>query len=489
MRKVIYALIPISILIIIFCTFNIDKQYMWSDEIFSFHAAERIIETKAPTYESGLEYTRSGIYHYLLALSMKIFGENELGSRIINIPFQILTWFIVSLFIYTLLDSVKDIKKKILISYSGGLLYFISNFSIAMLRETRMYAMSTFLLILSIYLIYKAVIKPKKGINIKWLNIKIDIRYLIPAILTTLLAIDTQPINVILGVGLIFYFLLFGLFYRKYKYLIVSILLTSFAYLLMYLKFDTLNILSVFNDLSPQWAMTSSPLYYSVLTVRNLPFVILTSVIAIYLFLKKRNINILYLASLIVGFLGFLSFQSAQHERYWQAVIPIMFILSVYTIYLFYKYLNSKTLKVVLISLISISLIFHIYLSIKEITEINTYTPHSLSIHKKLQFTEVVDYLKENDTDKTYVVGDFHSVYTLIERDIKVDYLLLSEDDVNWQWGEEEIYFDIPIIDIQSLDELSIQKDGYLILRDSNRFQDIPFENFKSFDRPVIYTF
>ena len=489
MKKLIFILLPITFLIVFYTVFKIGEQYMWSDEIFSFHAAERILETGEPTYESGLEYGRSGVYHYLLAYSMKLFGVNEFGSRVLNIPFALGTWLVVSLFSYTLLKKLKSVNKRVLISYSIGLLYFVSNFSIAMLRETRMYTMNTFLLLTAIYLIYRGVVDSKKGIYLKWLDLKIDLRYVIPAIPILLIALETQPINLILGVGLILFFTLSSVFYKNRKYLLVSMILTLSAVLLVYIQYDTLNVLFVFNTLSPEWAVDSSPLYYSVLTVRNLPFVILTSVISIYFLFKKGNIHILYLSSLVLGFLVFLSFQAAQHERYWQAVIPLIFILSGYALYLLFKNITEKKLKYIYTGLICISLIFHIYLSVKEITEIETYTPHSLSIHKKLEFREVSKYVKENDTKDTIVVGDFHSVYTLQKEGIQIDYLLLADTDVNWKWGARDIYFDIPLINQLGLEIISNTIDGYLVVRDENRIEDISFEKQGDFNRPVIYKF
>ena len=489
MKKLIYVLLPLTFLIVFFSTYNLGEQYMWSDEIFSFHAAERILETGEPTYESGLEYGRSTIYHYLLAYFMKLFGVNEFGSRVLNIPFALGTWLLISLFSYTLLKKIKSVNKRVLISYSVGLLYFVSNFSIAMLRETRMYTMNTFLLLTAIYLIYKGVVETRKGIYLKWLDLKIDLRYVFTAIPVLLIALETQPINLILGVGLILFFTLSSVFYKNWRYLLVSVLLLIFAILMVYVEYDTLNMLIVFDSLSPDWALDSSPLYYSVLTVRNFPFVILTSVISIYFLFKKGNIHILFLSSLILGFLSFLSFQDAQHERYWQAVIPLIFILSGYSLYLLFKNINEKRLKYIFIGLISIFFIFHMYLSVKEITEIETYTPHSLSIHKKLEFREVSKYVRENDTENTIVVGDFHSVYTLQKEGIQIDYLLLTDTDVNWEWGARDIYFDIPLINQLGLRIMSSTTDGYLVVRDENRFGEISFEKKNGFERPVIYEF
>ena len=175
--KIITAVI-LGILAIYLSVLHIDSQYMWSDEIFSFHAGKMIIEKGEPLYDSGLYYGRAEIYHKLLALSMKIFGINEFGSRILNIPFLIGTAVIVGLFIYDLLKKTKlEKEKNITISYLGGLAYYISNFATAMVRETRMYTFSTFFFLLAVFLFYKGFVNPyKKGKRkIVWYEIDINI--------------------------------------------------------------------------------------------------------------------------------------------------------------------------------------------------------------------------------------------------------------------------------------------------------------------------
>lgn len=480
-------LIPFILVIAAFCIFGIDKQYMWSDEVYSFNAAKMIIEKGQAIYDSGLIYARSPIYHNLLAFSMKIFGENELGSRILNIPFWLGTCAVIFFFVKDIIPFIKG-ERRNMTALLVSLFYMISNFAISMLRETRMYGMSTFFLILSTYLFYKAVINPKNGYKI--LGIEVDIKYAIFFLPVMYVAYNTHPINILLGLGIAIYFLLSTFLYKKKIYFLIFVLLILSGLGLMYLRYDSLNILNVFTDLSPDWAKGLNILYYSVLTVRNLPIVILALPATLYILLRKRDKTVLFLTSIILGFLPFLSLQSAQHERYWQAVIPIIVILSFFSLILFFKEIGINKLTKVLMALILTTSLFHIYLSVKEIIEIDTYTRTSLSIHKKLEYNKLFIYLENNLDKEDLLIADSHSAYTLYAKGFKVDYLLLPDDSVNWEWGEKDLYFDIPLINNDELNTvLEQKKDGFVVIRDMERIKQIQYTQIPLFNRPTVYRF
>lgn len=464
---------------------------MWTDEVFSFHAARMIIEKGEPIYDSGLYYGRATLYHQLLALSMSIFGVSELGSRIINIPFLVSTSIIIGVFTYQLLKDTKLRNKSTWISFAATILYYISNFSVAMLRETRMYAMSTFLFVLSVFLVYKAMIKPPKWglVKLKFLDLELNVLYSLLFIPIFYLAYLTQPINILLGLGLLIFFGLNALLGRRYKQILLSILILLLAFLVTYLKFDSWNLLVVFKELSPDWANTLTPLYYSIITVRNLPFVLVTAPIAIYFLLKRKDVNILYLGSVIVSLLVFLSLQQAQHERYWQGVIPLILILSVYIFVLLWQNFKQKWARILLSLIIGISFCFHTYLSVKEFLEINTYTPTSLSLHKKLQYNNLFTYLDSNLLERDILITDFHSAYTLYEKGYNIDYLVLADDNVNWTWGERDLYFDIPLLKASDLNSTIQGSDGYIVTRDLQIDVNTDITQVGDFLRPQLYKF
>lgn len=489
--KIIVAVI-LGISAIYLSIFHIDSQYMWSDEIFSFNAGKMIIEKGEPLYDSGLYYGRAEIYHKLLALSMKTFGSNEFGSRILNIPFLIGTAVIVGLFIYDLLKKINIKKEKDLtVSYLGGLTYYISNFATAMVRETRMYAFSTFFFLLAVYLFYKAFLSiPRKGLfKIRWLDVDFNIYCLSAGLISICIAYLTQPINILLGLGLIFFFMIYSILKKNRGHFIFAVFLAVSGLLFAFKSFGTFNVLEILSEMSPTWSSVFTPLYYSILTVRNFPFVLFTAPLALYFLIKKRDTYIAYLSSIVISFWAFLSLQPAQHERYWQNVIPLLIIISVYVIILFYKEEKDKILRIILTILIIFSSIFHVYLSIKEYTEIDTYTPHSISIQKKLQFNYLFEYLDDNLNDEDVLIADFHAAYTLYEKGYNIDYLLLPDDDINTFWGKDDLYFNIPIIKYTELGNIVKGIDGYIVIRDRDKFDTVPGERITEFIRPEVYKF
>lgn len=488
----IIAFVLTSLTAVYISILNLGSQYMWSDEVYSFEAAKMIIEKGKPLYDSGLYYSRALIYHKLLAFSMEIFGENEFGSRIINLPFLIGTAVLVGIFVYILLKKENDnTGRNTTIGFLSGLIYYISNFSIAMLRETRMYTFSTFLFLLAVYLFYKAVVEPpKKGsINIPWFNFKFNIYYAFACLIVWYTAFTVQPINILLGLGIIVFLIIFGMIKKNYKYLLISLLCILAGFIFSYKIYGSFNVLTVLREFSPDWAVTFTPLYYSILTIRNFPFVLFTIPMALYFFLKKKDINISYFLSLLFVFWSFLSTQPAQHERYWQDVVPLLIIISVYACFIFFKEVKKVSFKTIFIILISLSLIFHVYLSVKECSEVDTYTPHSIGIQKKLQFNVLFDYLDEHLKESDILIADYHSAYTLYEKGYNIDYLLLQDDNVNIKWGKEDLYFDIPILKYSDIGSIVQGKTGYIILRDYDAFGNIPGEKILEFTRPEVYKF
>ena len=487
--------IPVFVLISLIVVFlsiqNIDSQYMWSDEIFSFNAAEMIIQKGEPLYDSGLYYARAVVYHRLLAFSMGIFGENEFGSRILNVPFLVGISVIVGLFVNALLKKKISKEKNFTVSFIAGLLYYISNFATAMIRETRMYTFSTFFFFLAVFFFYKAVVSPPKKGNVyfKWMDFRFNVFLLGLSFLSAYLAYATQPINILFGLGVIIFFVVYGILKRNYKYFLLSIFFTVCGLLYTYKYFGSLDLALVFSQLSPEWAETSSPLYYGILTVRNFPFVLYIVPLSGYFLFKERDTCIGYIGSNLLVFLGFLSFQSAKHERYWQNVVPLLIVIAVYVCFLFFQTEKRKLPRIVLTILIVISSVFHIYLAGKEYIEIETYTPHSIGVHKKLQFNSVFEYLDENLVEEDILIADFHSAYTLYEKGYNIDYLLLPDDDVNLVWGEDDLYFDIPIVKYSELDTVTEGKNGYIVIRDMDRFGKIEGVKIEEFTRPEVYKF
>jgi 4-amino-4-deoxy-L-arabinose transferase-like glycosyltransferase len=496
MKKINWKHILILLILIVIGSailiYRIGDQYFWTDEVFSFNAAKRLIETGSTTYASGLEYPRSSIYHQLLAWSMQLFGENEFGSRIINIPFIIGSAILAFLFVK---EGIKNKKHAFNLGLLTAGIYITTNLSIALARETRMYPMLVFFCILAIYAFHKAIVKPKKHLDLKIKNLRfeVNISWSIISLASLYIAYDTHPISLVLGLGILIYFILAFTLNKKKEYLFYITGLIIAALVLMIFRYGSINIYDIFINLSPDWAQDPPHiLLYPLLLVKSLPGIFIFSPIILLSIYKYKKEPDILLFSIFMTFLIFLSLQKAQPERYMQPAIPILISLFILSIYRFLQDLpNLKTKKLFLAMIIIIAGILHTFLFQKEIREINNYTLISVSIHKKMNFQSIFEYLDEKNLNDYIVIADYHAAFTLYERGYKIDYLLIEPDSQLIQNGEtEEPYFNMPYLIYGTDFEKTVEnKPRIVILRDSENYPDIEkiVTELKGYTKPQVY--
>ena len=100
-------------------------------------------------------------------------------------------------------------RKNKLLGLGASILYVTTNFTIALARETRMYSMATFFLALTAIAVYKGIIEPDKGIDIKIKDMKwkINVPWIITALLSFCIVYDTQPLTILFGFGLVLFYI------------------------------------------------------------------------------------------------------------------------------------------------------------------------------------------------------------------------------------------------------------------------------------------
>jgi len=468
---------------------------MWTDEVFSFHAARMILEKGEPLYDSGLFYGRAEIYNYILAFSMKIFGANEFGSRIINIPFALGTTLLSFFFVR---DVFKQNKYKTILALCASILYITSCFTIASVRETRMYAMTVFLFSLSSFSFYKALISQHstKILKIKGWVFRYNIPWLIIFLASFYIGYQTQPITIILGVCILIFYMFRLILKRRKEDLLFVALLITIAFGAVYLLFNTLNIYQVFLALSPEWA-TEAPklLYYPILLVRNFPGIALISPLIIYSIFKYHKTFDIYLITIFLVYILFISLQRAQHERYLEPVLAILPVILVTSVFRITENIAAKNKSLKVWLLIFISLIITIpqgYLLQKELREIDTYTPASIAIYKKMEFNKLFTYLDTENLDKTILITDYNSAFTLYEKGFTPNYILVTKARYELEQKKYDIYFHIQyLVYPEDLKKLKAENSNCIvILRDKDNFPDI--EQYvtpqSTLNGPFIYT-
>lgn len=145
--------------------------------------------------------------------------------------------------------------------------------------------------------------------------------------------------------------------------------------------------------------------------------------------------------------------------------------------------------------IIGISLLIFIPQSIifgKEFSEIDTYTKSSLSIHKKMDFNYLFEYLNSvEDLDKRTLVADYHSAFTLIEKGFKVKYILITEKRNLSEKKGSDPYFNIPylIYSEDSLKDFIKGKKYIFVIRDFESFNGIDsvLKKNSDFEKPQVF--
>jgi hypothetical protein len=196
--------------------------------------------------------------------------------------------------------------------------------------------------------------------------------------------------------------------------------------------------------------------------VRNFPGVLLLSPFALWSIYRYRKSIELYLISIFGSYLLFISLQGAQSERYLSLILPTMIVLVIISAG---RLLSKMKMNIYITSLIILAaFIPQTYLFQKELNEIETYTPTSISIHKKFQFNKLFEYLKNEKSADQILIADEHSAYTLYQKGFKPDFTIvperssiLSKEIINGK--TTEIYFNI---------EYMLLKDGLREFIDSN---------------------
>ncbi len=474
------VIVPLSLLLLL----NISKQYLWTDEVFSYTAAQMIVEKGEPLYDAGLKYLRAPIYHQTLALSFKIFSETILTSRAINVLFS----FVTSAFLYKIL---KDRNKNA--GILAAAIFLTTNFTLAVVRETRMYAMTAMFLTSSIYFLYNSV----KALDLRKTIIaninRATVLNTLAGALLLYLTYNTHPSTGAVGVGILIFLTIWAVQQKSMLLFQMLALTTLFFLAAIYFQYSTLNPSELFERINPDWANENfSRIYYSILIFRNLPIFIAAVPLIIYSVLVKKNLLTLFSSSLAFGYLAVMSNQPAQQERYIFVIIPLLIIAAVETITsINWKKILSPVMFKTLAALLSFTLLFHVFLYIKEQREITSYTPTSISIHKKFEFEKAMEVLDQYNPD-TEIIADYHSAFTLHFYGYNVKKILVPLNHPDLKRGDTDIYFNIPFVTYgQELEkEIADSQKDVLVIRDITDLESLnkkDLQKLPQLSEPVIY--
>jgi hypothetical protein len=172
--------------------YDLGADPLWIDEATSAMASKMILEKGVPVFDSGHDFSRANVFHYMQAGVMSL-GISDFSARFISVIFGLLT-ILLGYFIG------KEYSK------SGGIIValFLSVFYLEVVfsRQARMYQLFQLMFFLSLYLLYKSRDR-------EWL--------IYPALASLFITLDTQ----IAGLVLCPFFILFMLKYTREKWLVI----------------------------------------------------------------------------------------------------------------------------------------------------------------------------------------------------------------------------------------------------------------------------
>ncbi|MBV9228426.1 MAG: glycosyltransferase family 39 protein [Chloroflexi bacterium] len=144
-----WGLVLLVFIAIPMITYQLTYEPFWADELTSYYAAKGILRTGLPELLSGFLYAKGELYSYVLAITIAIFGDHPWVLR---------------------MPAAVELLVSLPIFYFAGCYFFdrrIALFATAMLslspyaltwgRQIRMYEQAQFLVIIFMYLLYRAV--------------------------------------------------------------------------------------------------------------------------------------------------------------------------------------------------------------------------------------------------------------------------------------------------------------------------------------------
>lgn len=394
--------LPVALLLVVLFTVavflpGLGYKVLYTDEVFSYKAAQFILESGEPAYpETGYYYGRASLFHHLTAGTMALFGVNLWAARILNILWLAGTALLLYLFL-------KD--KGTLTAFAGSALFLLAPATVDFGREVRMYPMFAFWFTLALISLYKALMlgnSLRSMFNWKWATV---------FVLSSLVALNTQN----LAVYMLFGFLVFTMISvfqnreNRRKWIVVSLLVVGIIFLGAWLRYDTWNIYAAYLiNPAADWAekMDRDFFYY----LEKIPFLyplfflvfIPWSAVTLY----KRNRFNTFVFSMVIGVVLFLSLTTQKSFRYMFAVTPLFAYItadffSERTLYIFFKQ------KAVLISTIAVSTLVLFQFA---------YAKPELTRFENDDYRQVINYLRQTDRP---LITDLHAFWTLYGYDIK----------------------------------------------------------------------
>jgi len=296
----------------------------WVDESISSTASLNILEKGIPLLDSGVYYGRALVFHYTQAISFIVLGVSDFSARFPSVFFGLLTILLAYL-------VGKEYSKE---KYSGlvcALLMSVFFLEVFFSKQARFYQLFQLAFFASLFFLYKS---------------RKDSKWLIPALLSFLVAVDTQPAGLVLVPFFVLHILFFNL--KKWFYSLVPII----TFILEQTSFFSVTAsTSLGESYVTQITAKYALLYFSFTS--NMRYMLLFFIPgAIWAFFKNKILTTLLILPSLIVLLGVLFLEVFAFRYAYLVTFPLVIFSSLFIVFLIEKY--RKLIFIALIALILI---------------------------------------------------------------------------------------------------------------------------------------
>jgi hypothetical protein len=393
--------------------YNLNSIDLDNDENTSLDAIRGILRTGAPEAKSGILYTRGPLFHYLMALWLRLIGDTSYNARLLMVILGAAT--LILAFLIT-----RKITGKIWVALLVTALLSIDPWELFYSRNIRFYQPAQFTSLLALLFFIKGFIE-KAGRLFQY-------GFFI-AIASTLLI---QEVNIVLVPGYLIGFLVFYQPFRLTKDwpIILCSLITMASYALNGFIFKVLCLtpwISLSANVSTQLKLsvgdvTSYITHFFLDSNRLYVIYSLFFLLGFIYFLKHKNSKVLFMFSLVIIHITLLTFLApGVAGRYTYATYPLLIILSTYSAVCLVLSLGNRLEQVLNSSLPlkNIAVLFLALLLASNIQPEKVLGSYQYAINR--QYTQVFDYIQKHRQPGDIVIANVSS--TSVNTLKKLDYI------------------------------------------------------------------
>ncbi len=145
-----WAILPVFLVSLPMVLYNPGYEPYWQDELSSYYAALHIMGHGYPAFPSGYTYPKAELFSYVLALVMSLFGtHSEVVTRSISMAL-----FLISLPVFYIV-ACKFFNRRV--AWVATAMLAFSPSAMVWSRQTRMYEMAQFMVIIVFVMLYWAI--------------------------------------------------------------------------------------------------------------------------------------------------------------------------------------------------------------------------------------------------------------------------------------------------------------------------------------------